>query len=72
MSVALTYDKLDNAKQNMIWRGFLTKLKKERKDISLTGKAETYLETLHLNEDTKDIPWNGREIRNGEPFTHDH
>lgn len=65
MSVALTYDKLNDTKQKLIWRGFLTKLEKERKDITLTGKAKTYLETLHLNEDTKGIPWNGREIRNG-------
>jgi hypothetical protein len=65
MSVDLTYDTLDNTKQELIWRGFLAKLRKERKDISLTGRAETCLENLNLNEDTKDIPRNGREIRNG-------
>jgi hypothetical protein len=72
MSVALTYDTLDNTKQKLIWRGFLTKLRKERKEISLTGRAETYLENLHLNEDTKGIPWNGREIRNGKPSKLNH
>jgi hypothetical protein len=64
-SVAITYKTLDTGKQNHIWQGFLKKLAEERKDISLTDRAKKFLENLDKDETTKDVPWNGREIRNG-------
>jgi hypothetical protein len=64
-SVALTYDTLNFAKQRRIWEGFLKKLEEERKDIALTDRATKFLERLDKDETTKDLSWNGREIRNG-------
>jgi hypothetical protein len=63
--VALTYETLDHGKQRRIWDGFLKKLADERKDITLTDRAKKFIEGLDKNETTKDVPWNGREIRNG-------
>jgi hypothetical protein len=37
----------------------------ERKDITLTDRARKFIEGLDQDETTKDVPWNGREIRNG-------
>ena len=56
---------LDAGKQKLIWQGFLKKLSEERKDISLTDRAKKFVEGLDKDETTKDISWNGREIRNG-------
>jgi hypothetical protein len=67
ISVALTYKSLDVGKQRLIWQGFLKKLAEERKDIALTDRAKKFLEKFQQDETTKDIPWNGREIRNGKP-----
>jgi hypothetical protein len=64
-SVALTYETLTIGKQRRIWEGFLKKLGDERKDISLTDRAKKFLEGLDKDETTKNVPWNGREIRNG-------
>lgn len=64
-SVAITYETLDAGKQKLIWQGFLKKLSEERKDISLTDRAKKFVEGLDKDETTKDISWNGREIRNG-------
>ncbi|MAD84593.1 MAG: hypothetical protein CL912_16665 [Deltaproteobacteria bacterium] len=52
--------------QKRIWQGFLKKLSVERKDIALTDRAKKYWEGLDSDDRTKDISWNGREIRNGE------
>jgi hypothetical protein len=65
ISVALTYKTLDIGKQRRIWEGFLKKLAEERKDITLTDRARKFVEGLDKDETTKDVPWNGREIRNG-------
>jgi hypothetical protein len=43
----------------------LKKLAEERKDITLTDRARKFVECLDKDETTKDVPWNGREIRNG-------
>jgi hypothetical protein len=43
----------------------LKKLAEERKDITLTDRARKFIEGLDQDETTKDVPWNGREIRNG-------
>jgi hypothetical protein len=56
---------LDAGKQKLIWQGFLKKLSEERKDISLTDRAKKFVESLDKDETTKNISWNGREIRNG-------
>lgn len=63
-SVALTYETLDIGKQQKIWEGFLKKLSEERKDIALTNRAKKFLEGLDKDTTTRDVPWNGREIRN--------
>jgi hypothetical protein len=55
----------DSAKQNRIWQGLLEKLGEERKDIAFTDQAKTFLENLSIDETTEEIPWSGREIRNG-------
>jgi hypothetical protein len=55
----------DSAKQTRIWQGLLEKLGEERKDIAFTDQAKTFLENLSINETTEEIPWSGREIRNG-------
>lgn len=68
-SVALTYKTLDTGKQRHIWQGFQKKLAEERKDIVLTDRAKKFLENLDKDETTKDVPWNGREIRNGAYIT---
>jgi hypothetical protein len=43
----------------------LKKLSEERKDIVLTDRAKKFLEGLNEDETVKNVPWNGREIRNG-------
>lgn len=63
--MAVQYPDLDVGKQKRIWQGFLKKLADERSDIALTDRAKKFLENLDTDEKTKDIPWNGREIRNG-------
>jgi hypothetical protein len=55
----------DSAKTKRIWQGLLKKLSEERKDIALTDQAKIFLESLDIDETTKEIPWSGREIRNG-------
>jgi Zn-finger domain-containing protein len=65
ISVSITYPELDVTKQKSIWHGFLKKLEEEKKDISLTDRAKKFLEGLDKDERTKNVPWNGREIRNG-------
>lgn len=67
-SVALTYRTLDTGQQRHIWQGFLKKLAEERKDIALTDRAKKFLENLDRDETTRDVPWNGREIRNGKSY----
>jgi len=61
----LTYKTLDIGKQKRIWDGFLKKLADERKDIILTDRAKKFTERLDQDPTLKDVPWNGREIRNG-------
>jgi len=43
----------------------LKRLGEQRKDIVLTDRATKLLERLDTDETTKDLSWNGREIRNG-------
>lgn len=63
VSLALTYHKLGPGSQKRLWHGFLQKLANERRDIVLTDRAKRFIDNLDKGEQ---IPWNGREIRNGE------
>lgn len=63
--MAVTYPVLDVGNQKRIWQGFLKKLEDERNDIVLTPPAKKYWEGLDTDDKTKEITWNGREIRNG-------
>ncbi|KAH8602958.1 hypothetical protein B0O99DRAFT_679939 [Bisporella sp. PMI_857] len=63
-SLAILYEPLDTGKQQRIWSGFIEKLAEERKDVVLTDRAKKFLERLDKDPTTRDVPWNGREIRN--------
>lgn len=56
------YAPLGEPERRKIWTQFFEKLEDERSDISITGRARTYV----LDDpEIKDVEWNGREIRNG-------
>jgi ATP-dependent Clp protease ATP-binding subunit ClpA len=60
--VIIAYDKLNEAERKRVWKQFFDKLCKDRKDITVTGRAKRY-----VLEDSRifKVEWNGREIRNG-------
>lgn len=61
--VVLKYEKLTPDDRKKIWKGFFDKLERERgKQIRISKSAKKYV--LEDKEMTN-IPWNGREIRNG-------
>jgi hypothetical protein len=62
IQVAIGYETLSEDARRHIWNNFFEKLKKERRDISVTERAKI---CVRSDETLKEMELNGREIRNG-------
>lgn len=61
--VILRYEALGLEDRRKIWEGFFEKLERERgRQLRITKRARQY---VLQDEEMTQIPWNGREIRNG-------
>jgi hypothetical protein len=62
IQIAIGYETLNEDARRHIWNNFFEKLKKERRDISVTERAKIFVRS---DETLKELELNGREIRNG-------
>ncbi|KAI0020196.1 P-loop containing nucleoside triphosphate hydrolase protein [Xylariomycetidae sp. FL0641] len=58
--VQLYYADFDDDQRQAIWKTFMDKLAKDRKDLRLNMSAKEYIQSATM----KERKWNGREIRN--------
>ena len=60
--LVVRYQLLDAKARKTIWKNFVEKLERDRKDFMVDPRATKYIENYFEDTDTE---WNGREIRNG-------
>ena len=65
--IVIEYQNLSETDRERIWSQFFNKLQTERgKHISISGRAKRH---VLKDPEVTQIPWNGREIRNGKQLT---